>query len=111
MSIRSAAAAAGLLLAAAYDNGGAGAFPMRGWSTWWCVAAYALSVSHATQAALVSPAFPCSTDDYCGLLDLCFEKEIHEIADALVSTGMRELNYTTLLLDDCGSPQCLAIVV
>lgn len=42
-----------------------------------------------------------STDDYCGLLDLCFEKELHEIADALVSTGMRELNYTTILLDDC----------
>ena len=43
----------------------------------------------------------CSTDDYCGLLDLCFEQELHEIADALVSTGMKDLNYTTLLLDDC----------
>ena len=75
--VRLVSSFAGLTLGVfAYDNGGAGAYPMRGWSTW-------------------------STDDIAGLLDFCYEKEIHEIADALVSTGMRALNYTTLLLDDC----------
>jgi hypothetical protein len=41
------------------------------------------------------------TDDYCGLLDYCFEEEIHEIADALVSSGMRDAGYSLVLLDDC----------
>jgi hypothetical protein len=36
-----------------------------------------------------------------GLFDLCFEKEIHEIADAMVANGMKALNYSLILLDDC----------
>ena len=34
-----------------------------------------------------------SSDDYCGLLDLCFEEEIHEVADAMVANGMLKLGY------------------
>ena len=51
----------------AYDNGMA-ALPPLGWATW-------------------------CTDDLCGLLDLCFEEEIHEIADAMASQGMVAIGY------------------
>jgi alpha-galactosidase len=61
----------------AYDNG-----PLsmerapRGWSTW-------------------------CTDDLCGLIDICTEKEIKKRADALVDSGLAELGYTWIFLDDC----------
>ena len=72
-----AAAAALVLRAAAYDNGAwPGALPPLGWNSW-------------------------CTDDYCGLLDLCFEEEIHEIADAMNSSGMVAAGYRLLELDDC----------
>ena len=61
-----------------YDNGSGSALPIMGWNSW-------------------------CTDDYCGLLDLCFEEEIHEIADAMVSSGMVEKGYRLLELDDCWS--------
>lgn len=66
--------------ASAYDNGFAPLVhsPPRGWATW-------------------------CTDDYCGLLDLCFESEIHSIADALVASGLRDKGYSLVLLDDCWS--------
>ena len=44
-----------------------------------------------------------STDDVSGLLDLCFEEEVHQVADAMVSSGMLQLGYSVLLLDDCWS--------
>lgn len=50
---RLAAAATAVAVAAAYNNG-LGTTPPRGWSTW-------------------------CTDDLCGLLDLCFEQEIHQV--------------------------------
>ncbi len=73
-----------LLPAGAYDNGASIggvslALPPRGWSTW-------------------------CTDDVCGLLDLCFEAEVRSIADAMVSQGMRRLNYSLILLE-CVSAQ------
>lgn len=61
-----------------YDNGSGSALPILGWNSW-------------------------CTDDYCGILDLCFEEEIHEIADAMVSSGMVEKGYRLLELDDCWS--------
>lgn len=72
---RLAAAATAVAVAAAYNNG-LGTTPPRGWSTW-------------------------CTDDLCGLLDLCFEQEIHQIADAMNSTGMIPFGYNLILLDDC----------
>jgi hypothetical protein len=41
------------------------------------------------------------TDDLCGLIDFCNEAEVHSIADAMVSTGMRDLGYK------CVPPQLL----
>jgi alpha-galactosidase len=63
----------------AYNNGMAQTPPM-GWSTW-------------------------CTDDVCGLLDICTESEVKSIADSLVSSGMRELGYRHILLDDCWSAE------
>jgi alpha-galactosidase len=60
----------------AYDNGTPWKLPIMGWNSW-------------------------CTDDYCGLLDLCFEEEIHEIADSMESSGMIGLGYKLLELDDC----------
>jgi len=75
--IAALAVAALLQLAASYDNGAVlGKLPPRGWATW-------------------------CTDDVCGLLDFCNEAEIHEVADALVSSGMAALGYSLILLDDC----------
>jgi alpha-galactosidase len=65
------------LCAWGYDNGSPlAAQAPRGWNSW-------------------------STDDVAGLLDLCFEEEIHQVADAMVSSGMVALNYSVVLLDDC----------
>jgi alpha-galactosidase len=63
-------------VAHAYDNGGIGALPLMGWSTW-------------------------CTDDLCGLIDVCTEKEVKSVADAMIAQGLDKLGYTTLLLDDC----------
>jgi alpha-galactosidase len=62
--------------AAAYDNGSPWPLPPLGWNTW-------------------------CTDDYCGLLDLCFEQEVHDMADAMVSSGMVAAGYRLVELDDC----------
>jgi alpha-galactosidase len=57
-------------------NNGLGAVPPMGWNTW-------------------------CTDDLCGLLDRCTEAEVHSIADAISSNGMKELGYEYINLDDC----------
>lgn len=59
----------------AYDNGVASSPPM-GWNTW-------------------------CTDDLCGLIDHCTETEVKSVADALVSSGLKDLGYTYVNLDDC----------
>jgi alpha-galactosidase len=65
--------------ACGYDNGFPGAaYSPRGWNSW-------------------------STDDVSGLLDLCFEAEVKEVADALVSSGMKSAGYNWMVLDDCWS--------
>jgi len=46
----------------------------------------------------------CTDDPFCAF-DTCNEKEVREIADALVSEGLRDLGYTTILLDDCWSAE------
>jgi len=56
-----------------YDNGSNSSLPILGWNSW-------------------------CTDDYCGLLDLCFEEEIHEIADAMVESGMVSAGYRLIEL-------------
>ena len=82
MNLRSACALALALALAlapssrAYDNGSGWSKPPLGWNTW-------------------------CTDDFCGLLDLCFEEEIHEVADAMVSAGMVAAGYKVVMLDDC----------
>jgi len=43
------------------------------------------------------------TQDICGLLDYCNEKLIKEMADAMVDSGMKDLGYTYVTLDDCWS--------
>eukprot|EP00039_Didymoeca_costata_P014085 m.223208 g.223208 ORF g.223208 m.223208 type:complete len:86 (+) comp15941_c0_seq40:62-319(+) len=66
------AAVAGLLQG--LDNG-AGRIPPMGWSSW------------------------CSAGR-CGL-DYCDSKIVLEAADALESTGMAQLGYSFIVLDDC----------
>jgi len=61
----------------AYNNGYAKS-PLLGWQTWCAVGA-------------------CGTDH-------CFDGQIRETADALVSTGMRDLGYEWVVLDDCWHP-------
>mmetsp|Transcript_11772 Transcript_11772/g.14224 ORF Transcript_11772/g.14224 Transcript_11772/m.14224 type:complete len:428 (+) Transcript_11772:68-1351(+) len=58
-----------------YNNGLASSPPM-GWNTW-------------------------CTDDICGLIDRCTESEVHSVADAISSNGMKELGYEYINLDDC----------
>ena len=41
------------------------------------------------------------TDDLCGLIDHCTETEVKSVADALVSSGLKDLGYTYVNLDDC----------
>eukprot|EP00605_Chrysophyceae_sp_TOSAG23-4_P001640 GSChrysophyteH1.ASY1.ANO1.1801.1 assembled CDS len=65
-----------LVVTKAYDNGMLGQSPPMGWSTW-------------------------CTDDICGLLDICTEREIMKRADAMVEQGMDKLGYKWLFLDDC----------
>jgi alpha-galactosidase len=60
----------------AYDNGVLSDSPPMGWSTW-------------------------CTEDLCGLLDICTEREIKKRADAMVEQGMVELGYNWIFLDDC----------
>eukprot|EP01114_Cavostelium_apophysatum_P019478 TRINITY_DN6295_c0_g1_i1.p1 TRINITY_DN6295_c0_g1~~TRINITY_DN6295_c0_g1_i1.p1 ORF type:complete len:417 (+),score=14.15 TRINITY_DN6295_c0_g1_i1:37-1287(+) len=56
-------------------NNGLGITPPMGWNTW-CTSG------------------PCERD-------YCWEQEIFEIADALVSNGMKDLGYNYVNLDDC----------
>ena len=103
------AAAIGLLVVAcasprvdAYDNG-LGAFPPLGWSTWYVEqrrAIFALTSELHRADPLAVPSHRC-TDDLCGLIDKCTQQEIQSIADAFVSTGMHDLGYEWLVLDDC----------
>ena len=60
----------------AYDNGQLGMTPPMGWSTW-------------------------CTNDICGLRDICTQWEVKKRADALVESGMRDLGYKWVFLDDC----------
>lgn len=61
----------------AYDNG-MGRKPPMGWQTWCSVG-------------------PCGVDH-------CFDGQIREMADTLVSNGMLELGYEWIVLDDCWHP-------
>ena len=45
------------------------------------------------------------TDDACGLLDMCWSSQIRQQARALVTTGMRDLGYEWVLMDDCWSAE------
>ena len=64
-------------VACAYDNGMARKPPM-GWQTWCSVG-------------------PCGEDH-------CNDAQIREMADTLVSTGMKGLGYDWIVLDDCWHP-------
>lgn len=76
-SVALSIAAAALGAVHAYNNGLSWAQnPPMGWATW-------------------------CTDDFCGLLDWCSEQEVRSVVDAMVSSGMRDLGYKLVLLDDC----------
>jgi alpha-galactosidase len=63
-------------------NNGLARLPPMGWSTW-CTDDY----------------IPCESD-------YCSEKEVKEVADAMVKSGMRDAGYTYVNLDDCwGGPR------
>lgn len=47
-----------------------------------------------------------STDDICGLLDICSEQQIRSIADGIVAQGMDKLGYQWVTLD--GALSCVA---
>eukprot|EP01048_Picozoa_sp_COSAG05_P028621 COSAG05_NODE_8980_length_657_cov_0.835125_1_plen_93_part_10 len=66
-----------LTQAAAYDNGMARKPPM-GWQTWCSVG-------------------PCGEDH-------CNDAQIRTMADTLVATGMKDLGYNWIVLDDCWHP-------
>jgi len=68
---------AALRLVAGYDNG-MGKLPPMGWQTWCSVG-------------------PCGTDH-------CFDGQIRAMADSLVSSGMKDLGYNWVILDDCWHP-------
>jgi alpha-galactosidase len=63
--------------ATAYNNG-MGRKPPMGWQTWCSVG-------------------PCGTDH-------CFDGQIREMADTLVNSGMKDLGYNWVILDDCWHP-------
>ena len=67
-------------------NNGIGRKPPMGWNSW------------CTGDGLTKPSL-------CNLFgkDPCSESEVKEIADALVETGMFELGYEYVVLDDCWS--------
>lgn len=62
------------LISDAYNNG-VGRKPPMGWNTW-------------------------CTEGRCGR-DLCYQSEIVAMADAMVSSGMKDIGYEYILLDDC----------
>ena len=70
----------------AYENG-MGERPPMGWSSW------------CTEGN--SPLEP----SFCNLLghDPCSEEQVRETADAMVSSGLRDLGYNYVTLDDCWS--------
>lgn len=41
------------------------------------------------------------TEDLCGARDICTEKLVREIADAIVSQGLDKLGYQYVTMDDC----------
>ena len=41
------------------------------------------------------------TEDLCGLKDICDEKLVRSIADAIKDQGLDELGYKYVTLDDC----------
>lgn len=51
-------------------------------------------------AAACRPARSWCTDGECGR-DVCTESEVRSVADAIVSSGLRELGFRTVSLDDC----------
>ncbi|EDQ92942.1 uncharacterized protein MONBRDRAFT_30876 [Monosiga brevicollis MX1] len=63
----------------AYDNG-RGRLPPMGWNTW-------------------------CTDDACGALDICTEKEIMSVVDGIIEQGLDKLGYKYINMDDCWSAQ------
>jgi len=65
------------LLLQGYNNG-FGQKPFLGWNTW------------------------CAIGE-CGL-DLCTDSQIRQTADALISTGMKDIGYEWIILDDCWHP-------
>jgi alpha-galactosidase len=71
----SALVAALACLSAAYDNG-AGGSPPRGWNTW-------------------------CTYDLCGLIDKCSDAEVRQQALAIVDSGLKDLGYEYVNMDDC----------
>lgn len=67
-----------LAVAASAYNNGVMMKPPMGWQTWCSVG-------------------PCGTDH-------CFDGQIRAMADTLVSSGMRDLGYDHIVLDDCWHP-------
>jgi len=45
------------------------------------------------------------TDDACGALDICTEKEVKSVAQSIVTQGLDKLGYQYVNLDDCWSDQ------
>jgi len=66
-----------ILITQAYNNG-YGQKPFLGWNTWCAIGT-------------------------CGL-DLCTDQQIRQTADAFVSTGMKDVGYEWIVLDDCWHP-------
>ena len=70
-----------------------------------CLLGSALSYDNGATLAQVAPRGwnSWSTDDISGLLDLCFEEEVQQVADAMVSSGMLAHGFNQIVLDDCWS--------
>jgi len=67
-----------IVFTSSYNNG-YGLKPTLGWNTW------------------------CAVGE-CGL-DLCTDKQIRETAAAIVSSGLKDVGYEWIILDDCWHPQ------
>eukprot|EP01106_Pelomyxa_sp_JSP_P017185 TRINITY_DN681_c0_g1_i11.p1 TRINITY_DN681_c0_g1~~TRINITY_DN681_c0_g1_i11.p1 ORF type:complete len:414 (-),score=88.12 TRINITY_DN681_c0_g1_i11:80-1276(-) len=81
MTMRVTAAVVALLGAATALDNGMGLLPPMGWNTW-------------------------CTDDYCGLTDWCSANEVERMANTMVTSGMHDLGYEYIVLDDCwGGPR------
>lgn len=108
MSTRALTLIAAASVVAGYENGATWAkLPILGWATWYVhdsrpapiIVVVLISARSGdgggggcgTPSPRAGPSRRRCTDDLCGLLDFCNEEEIHEIADALVSSGMQAL--------------------